>query len=381
MKESFTNYSANGGPNILTNKTFYIRDAAGTPMAVYTSSFLNNNHRPVLKEHTVYGASRLGVYKRQNAKTNYELTDHLGNVRAVVSWSENEIAKTGTDYYPFGMPMPLRNSLSDYRYAYQGQEKDSETGKEAFELRLWDARIGRWLTTDPYGQFHSPYLGMGNNPISSIDPDGGWVKGAGLWKNLTQSDERIFFDQAKALDPFGCADCFGNSGVLIEGGRSSKKINPIDFAFSRGTGFAQLWRQNGFFEIGFNTIEGQLIEVKLTKSLQFSLGDKKIPFSVKFNNVEGIKVARGIENNDKEFSLGLGTGVGGQVKIVDKPDGNVELGAGVGCNVLEVEHIYAIDADQHGNHHSTFIGININPGLAIFLGAEAQFKIGFKFDN
>ncbi len=69
--------------------------------------------------------------------------------------------------------MPLRNSLSDYRYAYQGQEKDPETGKEAFELRLWDSRIGRWLTTDPAGQFNSPYMAMGNNPIISIDPDGG----------------------------------------------------------------------------------------------------------------------------------------------------------------------------------------------------------------
>ena len=31
------------------------------------------------------------------------------------------------------------------------------------------------MSTDPYGQYASPYLGMGNNPISSIDPDGGWV--------------------------------------------------------------------------------------------------------------------------------------------------------------------------------------------------------------
>ena len=79
------------------------------------------------------------------------------------------------DYYPFGMPMPYRRitDANAYRYAYQGQEKDPETGKEAFELRLWDGRIGRWLTTDPYGQHFSPYLGMGNNPISTIDPDGG----------------------------------------------------------------------------------------------------------------------------------------------------------------------------------------------------------------
>ena len=71
--------------------------------------------------------------------------------------------------------MPNRQIVNGerYRYAFQGQEKDPETGKEAFQLRLWDARIGRWLTTDPAGQHPSPYLGMGNNPISRIDPDGG----------------------------------------------------------------------------------------------------------------------------------------------------------------------------------------------------------------
>jgi len=87
-----------------------------------------------------------------------------------------------TDYYPFGMPMPNRNIEGDYRYKFQGQEKDPETGMEAFELRLWDSRIGRWLTTDPMGEFASPYLGMGNNPINKIDPNGGhtddWVKRA-----------------------------------------------------------------------------------------------------------------------------------------------------------------------------------------------------------
>ena len=87
---------------------------------------------------------------------------------------ENAVSLTSkTDYYPFGMPMPNRNVEGNYRYKYQGQEKDSETGKEAFELRLWDARIGRWLTIDPAGQYASPYLGMGNDPINGIDIDGG----------------------------------------------------------------------------------------------------------------------------------------------------------------------------------------------------------------
>lgn len=71
----------------------------------------------------------------------------------------------------------------NYRYGYQGEypEKDPETGMEAFELRLWDNRIGRWLKTDPYGQYASPFLGMGNDPINGIDKDGGFRTKAGAW--------------------------------------------------------------------------------------------------------------------------------------------------------------------------------------------------------
>ena len=72
------------------------------------------------------------------------------------------------------MKMPGKFGGGNYRYAYQGQEKDDETGFEAFELRQWDGRIGRWMSTDPYGQYASPYLGMGNNPVNKVDPDGGF---------------------------------------------------------------------------------------------------------------------------------------------------------------------------------------------------------------
>ena len=148
--------------------THYVRDATGSVMGIY--------HDGDLIEQPIYGQNRLGVRYRDSGKTAYQLSDHLGNVRAVVMQDgDNAVSLTNrADYYPFGMPMPNRQTTDgDYRYAYQGQEKDKETNKEAFELRLWDSRIGRWLTTDPYGEFASPYLGMGNNPISLIDPDGG----------------------------------------------------------------------------------------------------------------------------------------------------------------------------------------------------------------
>ena len=84
----------------------------------------------------------------------------------------------GADYYPFGLPIAERViSREDYRYGYQGQfsEKDLTTGMQEFELRNYDARIGRWTTPDPYGQFASPYLAMANQPNLMIDPDGGCV--------------------------------------------------------------------------------------------------------------------------------------------------------------------------------------------------------------
>lgn len=44
-----------------------------------------------------------------------------------------------------------------------------------FELRMYDGVTGRWTGVDPYGQFYSSYLGMGNNPTRNTDPDGGFT--------------------------------------------------------------------------------------------------------------------------------------------------------------------------------------------------------------
>jgi RHS repeat-associated protein len=104
---------------------------------------------------------------------------HLGNVRAVVSANSSGVAETvsHTDYYPHGGTLPGRTYQSslNFPYGYQGQEKDAATGLTNFELRQYDPRIGRWYNPDPYGQHHSPYLAMSNNPVSNIDPDGGWI--------------------------------------------------------------------------------------------------------------------------------------------------------------------------------------------------------------
>ena len=68
----------------------------------------------------------------------------------------------------------LEYANQNYRFKYQGDfaEKDEETGWHHFELRQFDSKIGRWLSVDPARQFASPYVGVGNNPINGVDPDG-----------------------------------------------------------------------------------------------------------------------------------------------------------------------------------------------------------------
>ncbi|PWG77902.1 hypothetical protein DDR33_25065, partial [Pararcticibacter amylolyticus] len=88
-----------------------------------------------------------------------------------------------SDYYPFGSDLTLANS--DYRYGYQGQctEKDKEITWLNFALRMYDPTIGRWMTMDPYGQYYSPYVGMGNDPVNGVEPDGGYTRFGALWRH------------------------------------------------------------------------------------------------------------------------------------------------------------------------------------------------------
>jgi RHS repeat-associated protein len=75
------------------------------------------------------------------------------------------------------MQMPGRNaSTGDYRYGYQGSEKDGEVKGEgnsySTQYRQLNPRLGRWLTLDPKAgiQPHqSPYSSMDNNPIANND--------------------------------------------------------------------------------------------------------------------------------------------------------------------------------------------------------------------
>ncbi|KIA95229.1 hypothetical protein OC25_07915 [Pedobacter kyungheensis] len=156
--------------------TYYIYDSSGNVLAVYD----NNGSSQVQKEIMLYANSRIGVFNKVNQNYQYELTDNLGNVRELITRNKTVSGQAdvifSSDYYPFGSPLSL--SAGNYRYGYQGQyaEIDNETGWNNFDFRMYDAQIGRWMSTDPYEEHHSPYLAMGNNPVTTVDPDGGCEK-------------------------------------------------------------------------------------------------------------------------------------------------------------------------------------------------------------
>jgi len=83
--------------------------------------------------------------------------------------------------YPFGMEMPGReySSGSGYRYGFNGKEKDDEVMGEGNEIdygmRVYDTRIGRFLSMDPLLEkfpMLTPYQYASNTPIQAIDIDG-----------------------------------------------------------------------------------------------------------------------------------------------------------------------------------------------------------------
>jgi RHS repeat-associated protein len=104
---------------------------------------------------------------------------------ALVDYYKADVLKA-SDYYPFGMQMPGRHwtadSSDEYRFGFNGVEKDNELyGKGnayAFEYRIQDSRIGRFLSGDPlileeqkYPDL-SPYQFSANVPIKYQDQEG-----------------------------------------------------------------------------------------------------------------------------------------------------------------------------------------------------------------
>jgi len=127
----------------------------------------------------------------QVGNRHYQHTNHLENVVSVTSdkttlqgsttatqQAQPKVVAT-QDYGAFGASLPGRSSTSNYRYGFNGMEQDPELhgagNSYDFGARLYNPRLGRWLSRDAMAHKYmdlTPYAFAANNPLYYRDPDG-----------------------------------------------------------------------------------------------------------------------------------------------------------------------------------------------------------------
>ncbi len=199
--------SSEGGKFILESQELYGSERLGenketrllATVKFTFNGYLNNKFKNIIYRTPIVNTLNDSTYK-SFGYTNYELTNHLGNVMATVSdkITPNQVdvvnnniinfsamVTSANTYYPYGMLKPNTSSLSGYRFGYQGQEKDSEIKGEGnsynFSFRIYDSRIAKFLSPDPLRfrfPFYSPYHFSSNSPIAAVDLEGlqPWVR-------------------------------------------------------------------------------------------------------------------------------------------------------------------------------------------------------------
>jgi len=152
----------------------------------------------------------------------YNLTDHLGNVRAVFAVDGDGKAelKQTTDCYPFGMVMNQTDiycrSCPENKFLYNGKEiqNDVIAGQKLdwydYGARMYDAAVGRWPVIDPLAEKMrrwSPYVYCFNNPMRFIDPDGRIARDA---------NGNIIFTATNTDYTYKMSDVDRTTGILTE---------------------------------------------------------------------------------------------------------------------------------------------------------------------
>jgi len=167
---------------------YYLRGASGEELAVYhgrqytTTSDSCAPPGPGIifypNEYLTNGGELTTIPDTANpqGRKEFSIKDHLSSVRCIVGIKDSTLNVRSFDYKPFG------DSLSNEqeRLGFMDNEYDFESRYFPLGARMYDARIGRFLSIDPLFEkfrMQSPYNYAFNSPLTKSDPSGLAPKG------------------------------------------------------------------------------------------------------------------------------------------------------------------------------------------------------------
>ena len=230
----------------------------------------------------------------------------------------------------------LNKGFTANQYLYQGKEYRQEEGLNYYDFhaRQYDPALGRFIGTDPARQFASGYVGMGNNPVVGVDPDGeeavtlasiataaivGAVIGAGTSAAVYSANYFILGNGGSGnyWNGLGRSALFGAMAGAISGGvaggfANSAFINTLGFEIINSTASQTAATISSEGEVSLGTIVGGMAGGFLGASMPAWKGVK----GGAFKNILG-------EVSYPAFKGGfVGAFSGGIKGIIDKdPDG------------------------------------------------------------
>lgn len=183
-----------------------------------------------------------------NRRYQFFITDHLGSTRAIVEKVGGTTTLVQENHYGvWGETLAGLSSNGDWIFLFQGKEYIDFEGYKLYDFhtRGYDPWTGRFWQMDGPNQFASGYVGMGNNPVSFVDPDGQWVHVLiGGVTNLVSNWGNINGNFWKGVGYFGIGAVAGAVGAGVGAG--------VNVAIAGGSFSAGFWgTASGVASTGF----------------------------------------------------------------------------------------------------------------------------------
>jgi RHS repeat-associated protein len=210
MGQSFSYDGANrlkevgtGGANVYgydgDGKRVKKTEGGTTTYYVYSSklgqSVMEVNTNSVQRAY-VYSGGKVVAMQATDGQFYWLHTNHLGNSRAMTDGSGNLTYKGQFD--PYGATLTEWSGSGNTNLnskKFTGYERDSATGLDYAQARMYNSSRGRFMTPDPIGlkganhkipQSLNRYSYVQNDPVNATDPTGEFLSycGWGIWEQI-----------------------------------------------------------------------------------------------------------------------------------------------------------------------------------------------------